>query len=31
MINNIFVRSIEEETFDAEILSNMIYKKIMEE
>lgn len=31
MINNIFVRSIEEETFDAEVLSDIIYKKIMED
>lgn len=31
MINNIFVKSIEEETFDAEVLSDIIYKKIMED
>lgn len=31
MINNMFIKSIEEETFDAEVLSDMIYKKIMEE
>ena len=30
MINNIFISSIEQENFDVEVLSNMIYKKIME-
>src|SRR5699024_10477390 len=31
MINDIFIKSIEEETFDTEVLSDMIYQKIMEE
>lgn len=31
MINDIFIKSIEEEDFDAEVLSDMIYQKILEE
>ena len=31
MINDIFIKSIEEETFNTEVLSDMIYQKIMEE
>ena len=31
MINDIFIKSIEEETFDTEVLSDMIYQKMMEE
>ncbi len=31
MINDMFIKSIEEESFDVEVLSDMIYQKILEE
>ena len=30
-INGMFIKSIEEESFDVEVLSDMIYQKMMEE
>ena len=31
MINDMFIRSIEETSFNVEVLSDMIYQKILEE
>ena len=31
MINEMFMKSIEEESFDVEVLSDMIYQKMLEE
>ena len=31
MINDMFIRSIEEASFNVEVLSDMIYQKILEE
>ena len=31
MLKNMFIRSIEEASFDVEVLSDMIYQKLLEE